>query len=188
MTKYILHGGATSQESLHNKNFSIEMLKGLPEPIKILVVYFAISKDKWNELMEDDNRKFSKFNPGKKFELTLATDDIKLFKKQISDSDVIYIRGGRELVIHQLFKQIDNLEDLFKGKVIGGSSAGAYTLSKYFYSNGRDSIEEGTGILPIKVMAHYSPDKIEPFERLKGYKEDLKMYTIPETEFVVIEK
>ena len=91
-------------------------------------------------------------------------------------------------MVYEVFKKIENLAKLFEGKIVGGSSAGAYVLSKYFYSNSRDSVHEGTGVLPIKCFAHYSDEKADKLKMLKEYGEDLKIYTIPETEFIVIEK
>jgi len=188
MTKYILHGGRTSTPSIHNTNFFKEMVKDLPEPVRILNVYFAISKEKWEELFEGDKKKFSSFNPDTEMEFTLASDDIDTFINQIKSADTIYIRGGRELLVYEIFKKIENLKGLFDGKVVGGSSAGAYVLSRYSYSNNRDSIQKGTGVLPIKCFAHYSDEKADKLKILKEYGEDLKIYTIPETEFIVIER
>jgi len=190
MTKYILHGGATSSPSIHNKNFFAETTKDLSEPVKVLVVYFACTREKkkWEELVENDKKKFSEANPDKKLEFTVASDNISTLIEQITSSDVIYIRGGIETFLYELFLKIKNLKELFQDKVVAGSSAGAYVLSKYFYSNSRDRIEEGTGVLPIKTLAHYSDALSGKLEELKEHGEDLRVYTIPETEFVIIEQ
>ncbi len=188
MTKFILHGGATSLPSIHNKNFFAEIVKSLPKSARILNVYFAIPKEKWKELLEDDKRKFFNANPDKKLEFSIANQDIDVLIKQISSVDAVYIRGGKEVFLYEIFGKIDNLAELFQGKVVVGSSAGAYVLSKYFYSDSRNKIEKGAGILPVKVLAHWSEDKVDKLEQLKKYKEDLEVYAIPETEFVVIEK
>ena len=188
MTKFILHGGYTSTPSIHNTNFFKEMVKGQAEPVKILNVYLAAQKEKWQELFEDDKKKFSSFNPNTEMEFTLASDDMDTLINQIKSADTIYIRGGRELLVYEIFKNIENLKELFEGKVVGGSSVGAYVLSKYFYSNNRDSIHEGTGILPIKCFAHYSGEEADKLKMLKEHGRDLELYTIPDTEFVVIER
>jgi len=188
MTKFILHGGRTSRPSVHNTNFFKEMVKSSPEPVKILTVYFAVIKEKWKESFEDDKKKFFLFNPDTEMEFVLASDDIDILIGQIKSANIIYIRGGTELLIYEIFRKINNLAELFDSKVIGGSSAGAYVLSKYFYSNYRDSIHEGTGILPIKCFAHYSDEMSDKLQMLKEYNEDLDVYAIPETEFVVIKK
>jgi len=189
MVKYVLHGGATSKPSIHNENFFKEMVKSLTEPIKILTVYFAIKKEKWNELFKDDKRKFSLFNPNAEMKFTIANDDIEIFSSQIQANNLIYIRGGREMVfIQKQFNKVRNLQELFRNKVIGGSSAGAYVLSKYYYSNDIDKVKKSTGLLPIKVFCHYSDEKVDKSKILKEHGEDLEIYTIPETEFVVIKK
>jgi len=188
MTKYILHGGNVSTPSIHNTNFYKEMVRSLSQPVKILAVYFAVQKDKWQELLEDDKEKFFRFNPGIKMEFTIASDNIDVFTDQIKSVDTIYIRGGAKLLVYEIFKKIDNLSKLFENKIVAGSSAGAYMLSKYFYSNDEDIIMEGTGILPIKCFVHYSDEKADKLKTLKEYGEDLKIYTIPDTEFVIIRK
>ncbi|NQV00141.1 MAG: Type 1 glutamine amidotransferase-like domain-containing protein, partial [Parcubacteria group bacterium] len=179
MTKYILHGGYTSSLSIHNTNFFKEMVKGLSEPVKVLTVYFAASKEKWQELFEDDKKKFSSFNLDIEMEFILASDNMDILISQIKSADTIYIRGGRELLVYEIFKRIKNLAELFEGKVVSGSSAGAYVLSKYFYSNIRNSIQEGTGLLPIKAFCHYAEEKAAKLKRLKAHGEDLEVYTIP---------
>lgn len=188
MIKYILHGGNVSTPSIHNTNFYKEMVKSLSQPVKILAVYFAVQKDKWQELLEDDKEKFFRFNPGIEIEFTLASDNMAVLNNQIKSADTIYIRGGAKLLVYKIFKKIDNLSELFKDKIVAGSSAGAYVLSKYFYSDDEDMIMEGTGILPIKCFAHYSDEKASKLKMLKEYGEDLKIYTIPDTEFVIIRK
>jgi len=188
MTKYILHGGYSSSPSIHNENFYKEMVKGLSEPVKILTAYFAVPKEKWEELLEDDKKKFFKFNPGTQMEFTIASDNIDTLINQIKSADIVYIRGGREPLVFEIFKKIDNLEELFKDKVAAGSSAGAYVFSKYFYSNDKDCIRQGTGILPIKTYCHYTEEKAANLQKLKEYKEDLEVHIIPDTEFIVIEK
>jgi len=41
MTKYILHGGATRVKSQSNRDFFIEILKDLDEPINLLISVHA---------------------------------------------------------------------------------------------------------------------------------------------------
>ena len=188
MTKYILHGGATGRPSVNNDNFFKEMVRSLSAPIKILLVYFAIPKKKWEELREDDRKNFSSAEPVKKLELVIASDEIDIFTNQIAASSLIYIRGGDEGFIYDFFSKVKNLKDLFSDKVVGGSSAaGAYVLSRYYYSDTEDKVEEGTGAVPVKVTAHYS-EKSKALEKLKMYGENLKTYLLRDTEYIVIEK
>lgn len=164
------------------------MTKSLPEPVRILLIYFARPKEEWKELFKNDKDNFIRFNHGVKMEFTMASDSIEILTQQIKENDVIYIRGGNDYSILDKFRKIKNINDLFDGKVVAGSSMGAYVLAKYFYSNSNDQIKEGGGLLPIKCFAHYHKDKADKLKELEKYKENLKIYAIPDTEFVVIEE
>ena len=42
-----------------------------------------------------------------------------------------------------------------RGKIVAGESAGANVLCAYFYSPHSDSIGEGLGFVPFKIIPHY---------------------------------
>ena len=71
---------------------------------------------------------------------------------------------------------------------MAASSAGVYVLSQYYYSNSRDDIYTGFGILPIKTFCHYTEEKSNKLEKLKKYGEDVPVYAIPEETYVIIEQ
>ncbi|MEO6508631.1 MAG: hypothetical protein ABIO02_01640, partial [Patescibacteria group bacterium] len=89
--------------------------------------------------------------------------------------------------LYNTLSKIPDFKELIENKVVVGSSAGAYVLSKYFYSNGLKQIYNGMGILPIKVIAHYSRELEGVYNEIEEYKEELPVYTLPETEYTVIE-
>ena len=185
MTKYILHGGATRKPSIHNDNYFKEILKDTDSP-KILLIYFASAKEKWDELFNDDQNHILEFAGNKKVEFVLASDDVGTLKKQITDADIIYMRGGRHTKNLQLvLEKINNLSDLLQNKIIAGSSAGAYVLCKYYFSQ-RHGLNEGLGILPFRIIAHYSDKERENVIALENIGDDLEIYKIPETEYIVI--
>lgn len=70
---------------------------------------------------------------------------------------------------------INGLKKLWQGKIIAGTSAGVHVLSKYYYSARRNFIGQGFGILPIKVICHYSDDKKDGLKQLEDYGEKLKI-------------
>jgi len=186
MTKFILQGGYTSAPVKSNIEFYQEIVRGLKESVTILCVYFASEKEKWSVLFEQEQTKFKNANPKTKMNFIMATEDN--FVKNTKKTQVIFLRGGRDSMIYQYFKHLDNLKSILNNKVVVGSSAGAYVLSKYFYSNDEDKIKEGTGALPIKVFCHFSENKIDKLEKLRKHGEDLPIYTIPEYKYVVLER
>ena len=188
MTKFILSGGPSKEKSANQQAFFYEVVKGLPEPIKILGVYFARKKEQWPGLFEQEKRKLSSLSPKKNLEFVLADEDKNVFIQQLQSTTVVFIRGGNELLLKKHLGGIENLNELFQDKVIAGSSAGANILAQYYYANDRDRIEEGLGILPIKAFCHYTDQKREKLEKLKQYGQELKIYAIPEGKYYVIER
>jgi peptidase E len=189
MTKYILHGGETGIKCKSNSNFFEEISKSIKEPIKILAVYFSRPKEEWGDLFKNDKVNFSSNANGKKVELILASENRKEFIEQIKNADAVYIRGGKPNLLKEQLNKIKNLKELFKGKTIAGSSAGAMVLSKYAHS--RSSVKPflGLAILPIKIVVHYSQSMKNKLEDLENYgSEKMKIYAIPETEFIILNK
>jgi cyanophycinase-like exopeptidase len=186
MTKFILQGGYTGAPIKSNTEFYQEIVRGLKEPITILCVYFASEKEKWPGLFEQEQIRFKNANPEIKMNFIMATEEN--FVEKAKEAQVIFLRGGPGLIIYQYFKNLNNLKSIFKNKVVVGSSAGAYALSKYFYSNDDDKIEEGAGMLPIKVFCHFSANKNDKLEKLRKHGENLPIYTISDYKYVVLER
>lgn len=118
----------------------------------------------------------------------LASEKTYTLIDQIKSADVIYLRGGETEMLKEMLSKIKNLSELWQGKIVAASSAGVYVLSKYYYTNSKDDIYEGFGILPIKTFCHYAEEKSDKLEKLKKYGEDLKVYAIPEEKFFIIEQ
>jgi len=73
-------------------------------------------------------------------------------------------------------------QNLLDGKIVAGESAGANVWGRYFYSPSADSIGEGLGYLPVKIIPHY----IEQYEgKLDGVGKDLVKLYLPEYEYKV---
>jgi peptidase E len=186
MTKFILHGGATSLPIEENKLFFREILKGLKSPIKLLIIYFSREEEEWPKLLKQDKPKFMTAAGKRKVDITLASKNLDEFVDQLKRADAIYMRGGDTPKLKKILSRVKNFKALLKGKVVAGSSAGAYVLAEYCYSNHLKGFLRGFGILPIKVFGHYTNDQKNVLEKLKKHKEDLKTYAIEEGKFVVI--
>ena len=185
MTKYILHGGKTSEPYESNQNFFREIAAGLAEPIKVLIVQFAREEEKWPEQFEWEKGKFGFLK--KRIEFTPADPDLEVFRAQVARADAVFLIGGDTQLLYEKLKNIENISELFRGKTIAGSSAGANVLAKYYYSNDYLRPEDGLGILPIKAFVHYSDAEFkDALGELKNYKENLEIKTIPEKEFIIM--
>ncbi|MFA5871535.1 MAG: Type 1 glutamine amidotransferase-like domain-containing protein [Parcubacteria group bacterium] len=195
MTKFILHGGETSIPCENNDSYYKEILASTPGPAKILLVYFAIAKERWPENFNTHKKLFLAQAGNKKIEFALASPETREFAKQIKNNGVIFIRGGDTLMLQRQLEKVANFGDLLKGKVVAGSSAGALVLAKYYYNQDYGKILEGFDILHVKIITHYlSPKKYaatsgeDKLRKLENYKEKLPVCAIKETEHIIIEK
>jgi len=187
-TRFIFHGGATSKPVPSNLAFFKEMATEVGESPKILLVYFAQSQVKWERLFNDDRKKFCQASPNLDFQFQLADPDKKVFASQIKEANVIYVRGGSNEKLYEAFSGIKNLKELLVGKAYGGSSAGANVAAKYYYTNSKNRVARGLGLVPVKVFCHFDPEKTKELAALKNFGEKLPVYKIPESEFVVLNK
>lgn len=155
-TKFILHGGYTREQNELNEGFFKELAQSVPDGGTILLVYFA-SDDIGK--FEDDKKRISNFVENKEVTFVKATEND--FINQVKNADVIYLRGGDTQKLKTQLSIYPELYESILGKTIAGSSAGAYVLSKYYYSNSKEEVFEGFGFLPIRVICHHQ-SKIHP--------------------------
>lgn len=189
MTKYILHGGETKVENESNRKFFFECTNLPQTSVRILCIYFAKVTGSLEEAFELAKKKFIEAAaPSKELVFVLAYENLEMLRKQIQEADVIYIHGGDTDILKEKLRPLTDFAELIEGKVAAGSSAGAYVFAKYYYSNSKNIIRDGFGILPIKIFAHYSEEKSDKRILLEEFGEELPVYLIPETEFVIIEK
>jgi len=183
MTKFILHGGGTRKDSAKNKNF-FQQISTASKGGDLLIVCFAQPKKEWKKHFEHEKKKFSHIRSDLNF--ILADNSPKKFCQQIKKANAIYIKGGDDGLLQKKIKPIENFEELIQGKTIAGSSAGANFLSKYYYSTDNNRIEEGIGILQIKLFTHYTPNHRTGLRELFTYKDDLEIINLLETDFTII--
>src|SRR3989344_6633453 len=98
MTKYILNSGGYMNKPELAKKFFAEIVKGLGENPRILVVPFAQVREDWETKFEEDKKgRFKDYieNINPIFELALP----KSFEDQVKNSDVIYMHGGDDTLL-----------------------------------------------------------------------------------------
>ena len=187
MTKYILHGGNTSTQSEDNNKFFSEIIKDLSSPVNLLIVYFSREEEEWPKLLKQDKEVINSIANGKQIDFVLADKDTQKFAQQVKDADAVYMRGGETSMLIKALAKVDNLKELFENKVVAGSSAGAYVLSKYYMSS-RGEMGEGLGILPIKTFAHYEESRKDELNKLKAFGDKLTTYPLEGMKFIVLEE
>lgn len=107
---------------------------------------------------------------------------------------MVYLKGGNTRQLLDLLNKNKGWEDKLDGKTIAGTSAGAEAIATYCYDIDDLALEDGLGLLPIKVIVHYQSDYNAPnvdwekaYHELENYKENLEVVTLREGEFKVYE-
>lgn len=186
MTKYILHGGNSRDINPDNDSFFREMTLGSSGKTLVLLNYFSREDSEVEKLAEQDKKRFLQNSENKELEFEIAKPE--RFAEQLKRAYVLYMRGGTTEWLVKKMSQTPNLEQLFEGKVIAGSSAGVYVLSKYYWENDNNKVGEGLGIFNFKAYCHYTPNDREIVERLLSYKEKLPLFTLPNYKWTVLYK
>src|SRR3989344_5814568 len=157
MIKFILHGGNLGDNNKDNYSFFNESTRIKSKDVNILMCY--LSSEDENIISDKFRRhssKFKRFAGGKSTHFKLA--EVDKFSDQVKWSDLVYLAGGFETSdFVEKMSVTKNLELLFEGKVVAGSSAGVNCLAKYYYGNTIQRIESGLGIINIKTYCHYKP-------------------------------
>lgn len=160
MTKFVLHGGFNKEIGFIKDEFFQEILKDAPKDTKVLLVYFAESDEMRPLRIDQGKNQFEKNKGLKNIELKIASPDT--FVEDCKWADVIFFSGGRTMRLMEALKKYTGLDEVFQGKTISGDSAGANFLGQYFYSKSSQEVSKGLGILPFKILVHYSDNMPNP--------------------------
>ena len=160
MAKYILHGGFDKNIEYIRGEFFQEVLRDTPVDVKVFLVFFAEYEEYLQLRIEQCKGQFNSNKGLKNLEFKMATEEN--FLEGCAWADVIFLSGGRTANLLESLKKFQNLDQIFKGKIVAGDSAGANTLGHSFYSRKTKEINEGLGILPFKIIVHYIDDMGNP--------------------------
>jgi len=192
MTKYILIGGYPYKAKDGGLKLCQEAIKGLSQPVNILICLFARPRETWDKQYEKYKELFIKNLLGVSLNFELA--EINSFIEQIERNNVLFFSGGDTGELLSRLEKIPKWLKKLGGKIVLGSSAGADILSKYNYDLELFKCSGGFGLAPVKTLVHYGTEKYQPpigwekaLEQLKNYKEDLPVWVLREGEFKSIE-
>lgn len=188
-TKYILHGGYTNEDNDLNRGYFAEMVNSVSEGGSILLVYFASEKDDIEQKYRKDATRLQSFSAGKQIKTTIATE--YNFISEIKDADVIYLRGGDTSKLKTTLDAYPDFLDSIKGKTVSGSSAGAYVLSTYYFSNSQNKVMRGYGCVRARVACHYKSTvhqvsrDTDPASELAKYDNALELILLKDNEWTI---
>lgn len=141
------------------------------EEINVAVInegYVAIAGDHDKRWMINELSRISKYIGGRIDFVNLRACDRNEIKARLSQADLIYIVGGKQFILPDLFKQTGTdeiLKELSKEIVIMGTSAGANVLGRQVESNEywekrygitNESItNKQLGLVNFNIIPHY---------------------------------
>jgi cyanophycinase-like exopeptidase len=186
--KLVIAGGVITKKN-NGKDFLNELVRGFKEPVRILDVLFSVPEKTWGKTFEED-RIFYRERLNKNFILELAQPE--KFAEQVKNSDAVMLRGGSTKKLLEALRQDLSWLKFLDGKTIGGTSAGADAISKYYYDIDNSSVEEGFGLAPLKVIVHFKSENYKigwkkAAKQLESHKEKLPVHKLKEGEFIVVE-
>ena len=187
-TKIFLHGGNSGKKSDNNSEFFYEVINSVDSnDVNILCVYFARPDHRWEDSYAEDQSIFYSLDTPKAIQTKMATYDKEKLLNQIKIADIIFINGGMKGHLMEALEGLGNFSELIIGKVVVGISAGANILTKYYYSSVSKGVREGMGLLPIKLLTHYTDQDDDKLKLLMDYKEKLPLLKIAEEDFLILE-
>lgn len=156
MTRYLLHGGGLILKSEGNDSYFRTIVEAVPDGGTLLVVLFAATEDRWPELFENLKGYVAAQAGEKRIAYALATREH--FVEEAGRADAILIRGGSTDRLIEALRAYNDLAAVFNGKLVAGSSAGAYAFGVYNYSRSGKKLRDGLGLVKAKVLCHYESE------------------------------
>lgn len=198
MTKYILQSGGLANAPRKAQKYFNEITRGLGAEPNVLMCFFAQKRSCWEEKFEKYQRGFVENVSGSckpVFELAMPSR----FEQQVLHNDLICLYGGDDDLIRCRMRNFD-LPKIWDGKAVAAISAGANMLAKYFWTCDWRECKEGSGVLPIKFIAHFASkygqkDPRGPIDWEEARAEleifgggDLPVHCLEEGDYAVFEK
>lgn len=184
MTKFVLHGGFVRDMDPNNDSFFHEITAGTTGRVLILLNYFARDDEEVEKSFKQHKERFLQNSGNQELVFEIAKPDT--FVAQLKKADVLFISGGDTKKLVDKMSLTPNLRVLFHDKVVAGSSAGVYVLSKYYWSNDKKELGNGLGILNFKALCHHKSGDTDIVNKLLSYKEDLPLLTLPDHKWIVV--
>lgn len=152
MTTYILTGGNDRATPGCGERLRTAVRGKITEPARILSCLFAIPREDWERQVAGRETWFKQVF-GDDTSMTLAFP--QEFVRQAREHNIVYIHGGDDALLGHYLNHTPNITELFAGKVVVGSSAGANWLSRAYYMVDWRGVYRGSGIVPLNIMVHY---------------------------------
>ena len=155
MTKYILAGGNDRTVDNYPAILKRELPKTLSE-VRLLSCFFSVSKEEWQEKSQSWQKWFADKLGIEHYDWANYDN----FTDKLGQTDIVYFHGGNTKLLLKQIVNYPQLQKLFDGKIVIGSSAGANMLSKNYWSSTLAEPGKGLGVLDINIMVHYGANEL----------------------------
>jgi hypothetical protein len=156
MTRYILAGGADKKYPAYARALVAEIRKTASGPVKVLACMFAKPREEW-EIKFPVWQQWWNEALGPETQLELAFPDV--FAEQIKRADVVYLCGGDDALLAAYLEKIADLTELWKDKIVIGSSAGAGYLAKSYWTCDWRQVRSGSEITDFHIIPHFESEE-----------------------------
>lgn len=154
-TTYILHGGFSRRLNTDNDAFFKTCVDEAGAAASLLLCFFAADDERVGDLFVEMRERF--VAAGAVGEFVLATPE--QFLVQLATAQFVYFHGGHTPTLLAQLRLAGVTCATFTGKVVAGSSAGAYALAAYGASHSDETVRQGLGCVPVRLICHHrSPD------------------------------
>jgi len=173
-----------------NRGYLSEMVNDVSDGGTFLLVYFA-SSDGGGEKSQNFMKRIKAIAGDRNINLVKATEEN--FIAEVKQADVVHIHGGDTEQLKTKLASYKDFSEAIKGKTVSGSSAGAYVLTTYYFTNSQNKVLEGLGLIPARVACHYqsishaASEKVDPVAALEKYDNNLEMILLKDCEWEVRE-
>ncbi len=198
MTKFVIGSGGILRYPHEGKKYFETLLGEDCTKINFLTCFFAGFPNSVEESYKKWRINFTHLLPPD-IKLIAETMQVETIESQVAWADVIYLHGGSVHEITQIFNKY-NLQDLFKGKIVGTNSASTLMIASSGWTCDERGVVDGLAVVPIKVGVHFYSDYGKNDERgpidweaarnkLEAYGDiTLPLYTLKEREFIVVDQ
>ncbi len=193
MKRLILIGGHPGKAD-HDNALTYALRTHPAIEIKVAFCNFARTDTRWDDTDKDSTEMFNRFGGDKK--LIYKTISQENFREVSTWADVIYMPGGDPAALKSELDKFPGLAELWDGKIIAGSSAGADVMCASFVFLQDKSIGNGYGWVQATCIPHwghyeesesvkYSDEDFESVrKKAQKNRPDLPVLCIPEGQFV----
>lgn len=185
-TIFLLHGGRLKLKDKRNDSYFKRLTRDLNDGDTLLHVPFARRTEGERQDVFEREKAWILAQTDKKITVVKANESD--FVQQLKAARAVHITGGFSPELLADIEQYPEFLSLLKGKVVGGSSAGACLFSKYYWYGEENTVHKGLEVLPIALFVHYGSEEFHAtdteLELLKSYADNAELLTLEEAEWV----